>query len=298
MTNATIAVENTTSTYNQTAIANAAEKITNAQADTTAVQQAEQYTMTVRKAIEQLVVEREVWEDSHVRTANEYLANLLQKSYGLYKCLEGNSAEAKGMRQALKDYYGTKGYTYRPSTHTMNKIVRCVFAGTDEMVSKHRVSSYAIALRYALTKNVTVENLPAFLSTEGGVEALRAKAAGRPYDTVTAKQKAVLGSLKVKNEELGSFKHQAAVEKFDAGKADRNVVLLGTWQFDGSITVRAVVESKGVVNAALASFHSTKKAEEAKKVAEFEQKALADAAADAIKEAANEAFLSKLVNGQ
>lgn len=293
MTNAAI---QSAMSNNLTAVTDATKQVTTIEAVSETAKQAASTFESVRKVIEELVIERQVWEDTLVRSANEYKYAVMQKCYRLYKCMEGNSSEAKALRKALDDYIKSKGYQARPSSHTMNKIVRCVFAGHDEKVAKHRVSTYAIALRVALNAGVTVEDLPQYLTNEGGVEVLRAKAAGRATDVVTPKQKAVLGSLSVKNEELGSFKHSAIVEKYDAGKTDQNVVLLGSWQVDGSITVRAIVEGKGVVNAALASFHSTKKANDAKKVAEQEQQTLAAATASAIKDAATEALFSQLVS--
>lgn len=264
-------------------------------AGSVAAQLADKAFQGIRNALEQLATEREAWENTHVRTANEYLYALLQKCYQLFRGMEGNTEAAKALRTALKDYFALKGYQYRPSSHTMNKIVRCVFAGSNETIAKYRVSSYAIALRAALVQSIAVENIPMFLTESGGVEALRASVAGRPTKSVT--EKAVLGSQAVSREELGPFSHQSLGEKFDAGKTDQHVVLLGTWQADGSVTVRAVVEGKGAVNAALASYHSAKKAEAVARIAEEESQAIKATTDKAVRDAANEAYLSKLVNG-
>ena len=45
-------------------------------------------------SIEQLVIEREVWEQTVYRTSNDMLYGLLQKCYGLYTRMEGMSADA------------------------------------------------------------------------------------------------------------------------------------------------------------------------------------------------------------
>ena len=37
------------------------------------------------------------------------------------------------------------------------------------------------------------------------------------------------------------------------------MLLIGSWQADGSVTVRAIVESDGVLNAALSSFYNANK---------------------------------------
>ena len=48
-------------------------------------------------------------------------------------------------------------------------------------------------------------------------------------------------------------------------------MLIGTWQSDGSIVIRAVVESDTALNAALAAHYSSVKADVAKKASESKQ---------------------------
>ena len=47
------------------------------------------------------------------------------------------------------------------------------------------------------------------------------------------------------------------IEQTQGVNAYPNMVLIGTWQSDGSVLVRAVVESEAVLTAALASHYST-----------------------------------------
>jgi hypothetical protein len=58
---------------------------------------------------------------------------------------------------------------------------------------------------------------------------------------------------------MGVFASKELGEVFDAGKTDSAVVLLGSWQPDGSVIVRTVVQSDTAVNAALASYYSSNK---------------------------------------
>lgn len=78
----------------------------------------------------------------------------------------------------------------------------------------------------------------------------------------------------------------------DAGKIGMNTVLIGTWLADGSVVVRAVVESDTVLTAALASHYSAIK--EVAKAQAVEQKAATatDTKQQAIDAAAATATLS------
>ena len=244
----------------------------------------------IRQHLEQITLEREAWENNQFRVSNDFLYAVLQKCYLLYKGLEGATAEAKALRQALNDYAAVKGYNFRASTHTINKIVRCVFGSQDDSVAKQRISHYSTALRAALAANISALDLPSYLVKEGGVEALRGRANGKKGPT--AKEKAVSAAKSIEVESLGNLKHETLGQVFEAGKADQHVVVIGTWQSDGSITLRAVVQGQGVVNAALASYHTSKKAERAQQEAEAEQAAVKQAANDAVKVAAANAFVN------
>jgi hypothetical protein len=211
-------------------------------------------------AIEQLVIEREVWENNAYRTSNDQLYGLLARCYQHYKAMCADSTDAKALREGFNTYVKLKGYKFAKSTHTINKIVQCVF-GQD----RRRVSSYGIVLRTALAENVGGMDVADFIRSKGGVEEIRlAKSA----TAMTPKQKAQVASSTVVVNNMGAVGSAALSEKLDAGKIGTNTVLIGTWQADGSIVVRAVVESETALNAALAAHYSAVKAEAAKKAGE------------------------------
>lgn len=216
----------------------------------TAVQAAAQAKAGLQ-AIEQLVIEREVWETTVYRTSNEMLYGLLQKCYAMYKRMEGMSTEAVLLRANLADYINLKGIKCIKSSHTIVKIVKCVF-GDD----RRRASAYGIVLRAALAEKVLVEDIPTYIRTKGGVEEIRL---AKSPNAMTAKEKASVAATAVKADSMGVFASTALGEKFDAGKTDATVVLIGTWQADGSVIVRSVVQSDTAVNAALATYYSSNK---------------------------------------
>lgn len=228
------------------------------QNDTTPV--AAKATTVTYAYLEQLAIERQVWQDTAYRTSNEQLYVLLQKCYQIYKCMEAATEEGKSLRQGLNDYIALKGFVFGKGAHTLTKIVKCVF-GAD----RRRVSAYSIVLRTALAQGKTVFDIPAFIRDAGGVEEIRL---AKAPNAMTAKQKAQAVTDKVAASNLGVVSSQALGGLLDAGKIGANTLLIGTWQADGSIVVRAVVESDTALNAALASFYSVSKSELAKKAVE------------------------------
>lgn len=227
---------------------------------------------------DELVVEREFWQDNAFRTSNDQLYGLMQKCYQFYSDLGAGTAQAAGMRDGLNSYIALKGYLFTKATHTLTKIVKCVFG-----VDRRRVSAYSIALRFALDNKIAVHDLPAFISDNGGVEQMRL---AKSPTSMTPKQKAGIAQGAVMESNLAVADSKALGARLnDVGKVGTMVVLLGTWQADGSVVVRAVVESDGVVNAALASYYSANKTAVVDKAAETQAANDADARKAAIADA-------------
>lgn len=213
--------------------------------------QAHQAVVNVRQHFDRLVAQRQAWQDNAYRASNEQLYALLQECYATYKAMTMDTAEAKALRSALTDYINLKGVKFNSGTHTIVKIVQCVF-GAD----RRRVSAYGIVLRRALSEGVSVMDIPTYIRERGGVEEIRL---ARAPNAMTAKQKATVAAEAVKAETLGVFASAALGAKLDAGNIGKAVVLVGTWQADGSVIVRTVVQNDSAVNMALASYYSANK---------------------------------------
>jgi hypothetical protein len=229
------------------------------------------------KLFDQLVAEREYWQENAFRTSNDQLYALLQKCYQFYSDMSKGDAKADGMRDGLNNYIALKGYIFSSATHTITKIVKCVFG-----VDRRRVSAYSIALRFALSSKIEVQDLPAFIYDNGGVEQLRL---AKSPTVMTPKQKAEIAKDAVCESHIAVVNSKKLGQMLDAGKVNTNIVLIGTWQADGSVIVRAVVQNDGVVNAALASYYSANKAEEQAQAAERKAANDSNATRDAIKNA-------------
>jgi len=212
------------------------------------------------KGIEQLVIEREIWETTVYRTSNDMLYGLLQKCYALYKGMEGTSANAVVLRDGLTNYLNLNGINCNKSSHTIVKIVKCVF-GDD----RRRASAYGIVLRSALAEKVAVEDIPSYIRNKGGIEEIRL---AKSPNAMTATQKANAAEVAVQADNMGVFVSRALETKLDAGNIGKPVVLIGTWQADGSVVIRSDVQNEGAVKAALASYYSANKEAVHKQAAE------------------------------
>ena len=214
--------------------------------------QAKSPTKTAYASIEQLVFEREVWEQSVYRTSNDMLYGLLQKCYGLYKSMEGMSADAIVLRSGLTDYINLKNIKCTSTSHTVVKIVKCVF-GDD----RRRASAYGIVLRAALAEKKAVADIPTFIRDNGGVEEIRL---AKAPNALTSKQKASVSVSALQTASMGVFSSAELSQKLDAGNIGKPVVLIGFWQADGSVRVQAAVQSDTAVTAALSAFYGSAKA--------------------------------------
>lgn len=233
--------------------------------------QAAQGTQSAASQLEQLVLDREVWEQNAYRTSNEQLYGLLQRCYGLYKAMEGSSPEACALRSGLRDYINLKGLSkhFNKTSHTITKIVKCVFGS-----ERRRINAYSTVLRRAYSEGKGVFEIADFIRQQGGVEEIRL---AKSPNAKTPKQKAAIASSTVGYKSLAIASSPALSGLLnDAGKIGTNTVLIGTWQSDGSVVVRAVVESDTVLTAALASHYSA--VNQAAKAQAEEQKAAEEVA--------------------
>jgi len=240
--------------------------------------------LATQKALEQLSFKREAWENGVYRTATIELYTLLADCYAFYKAMEGSSEAAKAKRKALVDYSNVRGFGFRESTHSINRIVACVFGRND----RRRISAYATALKKAHSNGIAPRDLVDFFVKAGGIEEVRTNKSG---NALAPKDKAVVAAKSICSSKLGTVHAAELAQQLDAANIGAHTVLLGTWNADGSIDVRAVVNSKGVLNAALASHYSAEKAAREKAAIEAEQKAVDDSKLDAIQAAAAEAVI-------
>jgi len=205
---------------------------------------------------------------------------LLAKCYGFYEQLKTGDDAAK-LRKELDAYISEKNYMFSAGSHTLTKIVKCVFGG-----DRRRVSAYSIVLRTALANQLKVADIADFIRESGGVEEVRL---AKSPNAMSAKQKAEAGADSLTSKTIVNVTAPAFSEKLDAGNIGKPVVLLGTWNADGSISVHSFTNSAGAVNAALVAHFAQVKAVADAKKAEITAANDSQIAKDAVTQAVAEA---------
>ncbi len=201
---------------------------------------------TAYQRLENLIVQRQVWEDEVFRASNDRLYSILQDCYALYKSCN-NKAASERLTDALTQHANLKGFALKASAHTLTKIVKCVF-GDD----RRRASAYSIALRTAHAAGIKPDDLPQYIRDNGGVEEVRLAKS----NAMKPAEKVAKASDFVATTELAVVQTPAVTALLDTAKVDEFVVLVAQQGADGTLTIKAVVSSKTVVDAALASVYS------------------------------------------
>lgn len=201
--------------------------------------------------IELLIVEQEVWSDTAFKTSNDMLYALLAKCYAKYEEMCADNDTGKKLRGELNDYIALHSIAVNKNSHTLIKIVKCVFGA-----NKRRVSAYSIVLRTALHNKVKSAELADFVRNNGGVEEIRLAKNG---NVLTAKQKAEAAKATVVTAALAEFTSEAIAQQLDAANIGEQIVFVATQQADGKFVVNAVSNNTTAVNAALAAYYSANK---------------------------------------
>ena len=210
-----------------------------------------------------LVSERQVWEDTVYRQSNDMLYGILAKILGKYGEMTQKDAE-KGqlVRDELDLYIKMNGLKFGKSTHTLIKLVRCVFGDVD----KRRISTYTIVLRSAYAKEIKSADLAAYIQEYGGIQEIK-MAKGK---SLTTKSKAEIMEKSLNSSMLGEIHNLEITKSLPENKPGQQVVFVATQQASGAFTLHLVTNSASAVNQALAACYAVKKAEILKKAKELD----------------------------
>lgn len=210
--------------------------------------------------IEQLVIQQEVWADGAFKNSNDLLYELLAQCLASYEAMCATTEEGSKLRGQLNSYIDLKGIALNKKSHTLIKIVKCVFG-----VNKRRVSAYSLVLRTALQKDIKSRDLANFIRENGGVEEIRLAKNGT---VLTVTQKAMVATSAVKLTELAKFESEAIAKQLDAANIGQQIVFVATQLADGKFIVNAVTNSTTAVNATLAAYYTANKKQIVQKVEE------------------------------
>ena len=212
-----------------------------------------------------LSAQRENWEANAYRTSNAELYNILQQCYAVDWEMSHTLHLAKEMRDGIKEYAASIGYTFKDGTSVMNRIVRCVFGN----ITRSRISTYATVLKEAKKQMIAIDDIPSFIENGGGVQEIRLS---KSLNFVSSKQKIERISQVAFNEVLAVAKSTSLSKLAKAEHVDEQCLLLATQQADGTFAINALVRGTGIVNASLVALYgqtsaalkdSTKKTEAA-----------------------------------
>lgn len=239
-------------------------------------------SISLRQRLENLAIQREVWETTQFAGSNAALYKILDESLLLYKELT-TGENIKVMKQGLNDYISTKGYVFKESSPLTLKVIRCVFGATD----RRRLSTYHTVLRVAIAEKWQVGEVPKKITERGGIQEISMFR----KDGLTAKDKATIARDALMSKSIATLSSEELMKSFNIEHKGESAVAVMTLENDGSYSVHCVVNSATAVNAALTAFFSSNKADF---VAAQQQKAaeIAEARkAMLIKTAANDAKL-------
>ena len=203
--------------------------------------------------IEQLIIEQQVWAEGVFKTSNDLLYSLLAKCYEKYEQMCADNEVGKKLRSDLNDYITLRNIGVNKKSHTLIKIVKCVFGA-----NKRRVSAYSIVLRAALDKGIKSSELVEFINSNGGVEEIRLAKNG---NALTVTQKAEKAKVAVEAEVLAEFESEAISKQLDAANVGAQIVFVASQLANGKFVVNAVSNSTTAVNAVLAAYYSANKTE-------------------------------------
>ena len=130
------------------------------------------------------------------------------------------------------------------STGTLAKIIKCVFP-----IDRRRVSNYVTALRAAKEQNIPGESLASWLEQQGGLQeiSLRGSASSKPYSGSATEAKEMVLQQPV----LASLTDARLTAMYRSETQEVIVLLLASLNPAGQFEIREVIQSEGLIKAAL-----------------------------------------------
>ena len=202
--------------------------------------------------IERLVVEREVWEDNAYRTSNEQLYGILDKCYKYYFLLKGSEGSdlAKKAKEDLELHINLKGYKFTETSHSLTKIIKCVFA------SDRRITSvYSLVLRVALSEQIKVDGVATFIKERGGVYEI----SKRKGEAKAAVDKVAIAKSALADTVIAKVSSDAIAKELDRNFVGRDLVIVATQLADGELALKAITYNATAVGEALKAYYAENK---------------------------------------
>ena len=210
--------------------------------------------------VSKLVSTRIEWENNAYRKSNEQLYALLAECFSMYTAMCLDSDRAKQLRKDLNDYIESNKLTFKKSTHTLVRIIRCVFGEAD----KRRISTYGIVLRSAFSQQIDSTKLVDFIKRYGGVQEIKLA----KTNTLSVKAKAEVAVSSLDTVVIAEIENKDVATKLDASKIGQRVIFIAKQLANGKFVINGAVNSEGAVNTAMAAYYSANKDNITKVIAE------------------------------
>jgi len=220
--------------------------------------------------VDDLRTRREAWEGSIYKQSTDVLyEQLLTPAYSKYVEMTKNDTNALIVRKELEDFININNLSFKASTHTLVKLVRCIFGDVD----RRRVSTYGVTLRAAFAAKKDPKDLADFIRKNGGVQEIKL---GQSETFVSMADKAEMAKEHFDNmKALGTASSEMLSLTADADFMGDTCVLLAEQNSQGGFDIKVVIRNASVVKAAFAAMYSKQQEVTA------EAKRVVDAANDA-----------------
>jgi len=200
--------------------------------------------------IQDLDLQREVWEENAYKASNEQLYALLDKCYRYYKLMTENDDSSKKLEDDLELYINMRGFTFLKTTHLITKIVKCVFNA-----ERRITSTYSLVLRAALSEKIKVGDIPSFIKSRGGVHEISISK-GKSQPTVN---KIAIAKEAMSEVVLAEVFSDVLNAKLDSNKAGKDVVIVATQTSNGGLILKAISYNQTAINTALTAYYTDNK---------------------------------------
>lgn len=130
--------------------------------------------------IDRVRVAQDEWNEKMFQGTNARLLSLLADCHAVYDAL---TAAGVSKRKAFTAKLEKEGFKYKEGVHLSTKIVHYVFR-----MKNARTTAYARVLRAAISNKVEAEKLPAWVTAQGGIEAVRRHSADKTSPAKVARE--------------------------------------------------------------------------------------------------------------
>jgi len=209
-------------------------------------------TLGMLQRVEDLAIQREVWETSQYARSNAALYNIFAQCLALYRDLTAGT-DVKALKQGLMDYINIKGYAFKESSPLTLKVIRCVFGAKD----RRRLSTYHSVLRVAVADDWSITDVAQKITEYGGIQEITL----RKPNGLSTKDKAEMAREALMSQSIAKLSSDEILKQFNIEDKGDSAVAVMTLENDGSYSVHCVVKSNTAVNAALTAFFSSNKAD-------------------------------------